>query len=50
MTRRTGNRIGGRAVWPSLHDLAKPVVIKRPFRKCGGCVEKVARLSPSARP
>jgi hypothetical protein len=33
-------------VWASLHDLAKPVVIKTPSRKCGGCVEKVARLIP----
>lgn len=29
-----------------MHGLAKPVVIKRPSRKCGGCVEKVARLIP----
>ena len=40
------NRIGGGAVWASLQRLAKPVVIKRPSRKCGGCVEKVAWLIP----
>jgi len=26
--------------------MAKPVVIERPFRTCGGCVEKVAWLIP----
>jgi len=40
------NRIRGVAVWASLHDLAKPVAIKGSSRKCGGCVEKVARLIP----
>jgi hypothetical protein len=40
------NRIRGGAVWASQHVLAKPVVIKRPSRRCGGCVEKVARLIP----
>ena len=29
-----------------MHDLAKPVAIKGSSRKCGGCVEKVARLIP----
>jgi hypothetical protein len=41
---RDTNRIGGGAVWASQHDVAKPVAIKRPQRKCGGRAEKVAAL------
>ena len=32
---RDTNRVGGGAVWASQHAMAKPVVIKRPPRKCG---------------
>ena len=38
------NRIEGGAGWASRQRTAKPVVIKRPSRKCGGCATKVAVL------
>ncbi len=43
---RDTNRIGGGAARASLHDTAKPVAIKRPQRKCGGCAGKVSWLIP----
>src|SRR4051812_33461389 len=33
---RDTNRIGGVSVWASQQRMAKPVVIERPLRKCGG--------------
>jgi len=41
---RDTNRIGGGAVWASQHGMAKPVVIKRPSRKCGGRAGKAVVL------
>jgi len=41
---RDTNRIGGGAVWVSQHGMAKPVVIKRPSRKCGGRAGKAVVL------
>jgi hypothetical protein len=41
---RNTNRMGGGAVRASQHALAKPVVIKGPSRRCGGCARKVAVL------
>ena len=41
---RYTNRIRGEAVWASQHRMAKPDVIKGPFRRCGGCARKVAGL------
>ena len=46
MTRGTRTASEGGAVGASQHGVAKPVVIERPQRKCGGCVEKVAWLIP----
>ena len=43
---RYTNRIGGGAVWASQQRMAKPDVIKRPLRICGGCARKVAGLIP----
>jgi hypothetical protein len=41
---RYTNRVQGGAVWTSRHDTAKPVVIKGPLRRRGGCAGKVAAL------
>ena len=41
---RDTNRIRGGAVWVSQHGMAKPVVIKRSQRKCGGRAGKVVVL------
>ncbi len=41
---RNTNRIEGGTVWASRLRATKPVVIKRSFRKCGGCAMKVAGL------
>ena len=41
---RNTNRIEGGAVWASRQYTAKPVVIKGPSRRCGGCAGKVAVL------
>lgn len=41
---RDTNRIRGGAVWASQHAMTKPVVIKRPSRKCGRRAEKVVVL------
>jgi hypothetical protein len=46
MTRRTGTAYKARRLGASQLEMAKPVVIKRPLCKCGGCVEKVAWLIP----
>lgn len=43
---RDTNRIRGGTVWASLQGTAKPVVIKGPSRKCGGCAGKVFWLIP----
>jgi len=43
---RDTNRIGGGAAWASQHGVAKPVAIKGPLRKCGGCAVKVVGLIP----
>jgi hypothetical protein len=43
---RDTNRIRGGAVWASQHGMAKPVAIKGPLRKCGGCAAKVVGLIP----
>ena len=39
-----GLRVGGGAVWASQLGTAKPVVIKGPSRRRGGCARKVAGL------
>lgn len=41
---RDTNRIRGGAVWVSLQRMAKPVVIKRPSRRCGRRAEKAVVL------
>ena len=41
---RDTNRIQGGAAWASRQRTAKPVVIKGPLRRCGGCARKVAVL------
>jgi hypothetical protein len=41
---RDTNRVEGAAAWASLRRTAKPVVIKRPLRRRGGCAGKVAVL------
>ena len=46
MTRRTETAYKARRLGASQQEMAKPVVIKRPLCKCGGCVEKVAWLIP----
>jgi hypothetical protein len=46
MTRRTETAYKARRLGASQLEMAKPVVIKRPLCKCGGCVEKVAWLIP----
>ena len=40
-----GLRVGGGAVWASQLGTAKPVVIKGPSRRRGGCARKVAGLT-----
>ena len=41
---RDTNRVRGGTVWASQHVLVKPVVIKRPSRKCGRRAEKAVVL------
>ncbi len=41
---RDTNRVEGGAAWASRHGTVKPVVIKRPQRRRGGCAGKVAVL------
>src|SRR6266508_5680152 len=41
---RDTNRVGGVAAWASLRRSEKPVVIKRPLRRRGGCAEKAVVL------
>jgi hypothetical protein len=41
---RDTNRVGGGTVWASRQRTAKPVVVKGPLRRRGGCAEKVAAL------
>jgi hypothetical protein len=41
---RNTNRIEGETIWARRPNTSKPVIIKRPSRRCGGCARKVAVL------